>query len=108
MGGNQSFRPENQTTDRLLYKTKTNNKIPEINLKETKADDYRDTVGYIDINELGRKYNNLPSNKKEAHNTYPPVKTNSIDEFLRSVKRTKMKYQEMLQKDDNDIQEKTL
>merc|ERR1712106_608413 len=30
------------------------------------------------------------------------------DEFLKSVKKTRMKYQEMLQSDDNDLQEKTV
>ena len=45
-------------------------------------------------------------NKREVETKYLPVKTNSIDEFLRSVERTKMKYQEMLQSDHNDLQGK--
>ena len=106
--GIDMFETENKTSDILQNMRKISKKIPEINFKETKADDYPSTVGYIDINEQGRKYNNPPTNKTELQNKHTPVKTNSIDEFLRSVKKTKMKYQEMLQKDDNDLEEKIL
>ena len=39
---------------------------------------------------------NLVSKLKEDN----PIVTNSIDEFLKSVKRTKLKYQEMLNNND--------
>ena len=105
--GNQCFKPE--TNDKLQFKTKTNsnNTLSEINLKDTNPDDYQDTSGHTYVNDPSRKNNNKMINKKEVQTKCPPVKTNSIDEFLRSVKRTKMKYQEMLQSDHNALQGKT-
>ena len=47
-------------------------------------------------------------NTKEVETKYSPVKTNSIDEFLRSVKRKKMKYQKMHQSNDNELEGETV
>ena len=86
----------------------SNNKLGEINLKETNPDDYQDTPGHTFINDFRGKQSYKMINKKEVETKYPPVKTNSIDEFLRSVKETKMKYQEMLQSYENHLQGKTV
>ena len=78
-------------------------------MKETIPDDYQDTPGHTYINDPNsRKNNDIKINKREVRTKLPHVKTNSIDEFLRSVKKTKMKYQEMLQSYENHLQGKTV
>ena len=63
------------------------------------------TPGNTYINDLRRKNNNIMINKREVETKYSPAKTNSINEFLRPVKQTQIKYQEMLK---SDLQGKTV
>jgi hypothetical protein len=71
-----------ETNDKFQSKIKTNNnKISEINLKETNSDDYQDNPGNTYINDPSRKNNNTMINKREVQTKVPSVKTYSIDEF---------------------------